>query len=172
MSRIRCGAAGAGDWMPYLSVNQDAGQREKPGADRAGRPGHQLRRAGRPERDINAVSQFRVCILRRPHLKANYITTPCEGWPNSKAPPNAAHKCGLLCPLLGGCTATVLCVLTFPKILCPPEKVARKSENGDIVWRRLSLSRGVDCDFRGAGLQNSWREGKTSGDATRQWSKR
>ena len=49
-SRIRCGAAGTGDWMPHLSVNQEEGQREKPGVDHADQPGHRPRRAGnRPE---------------------------------------------------------------------------------------------------------------------------
>ncbi|XP_036979491.1 uncharacterized protein LOC119033462 isoform X3 [Acanthopagrus latus] len=32
----------------------------------------------------------RVCILQRPQLKANYVTTLRKGCPNSKAPPNAA----------------------------------------------------------------------------------
>ena len=56
------------------------------------------------------------------HLKANYVTTPREGCPNSKAPPNAGHKCGLLLPVTGGCTATILRGLTYPKILCVPEE--------------------------------------------------
>ena len=29
----------------------------------------------------------------------------------------------------------------YPKILCAPEKEERKTENGDIAWRRSSLSR-------------------------------
>ena len=82
------------------------------------------------------LSQFRVCILRRPHLKANYVITPREGCHNLKAPPNAAH----LFPLFGGCTITILRGLTYPKILCVPEKEERKRENGDIAWRRSSLS--------------------------------
>ena len=36
-----------------------------------------------------AVSQFRGCILWRMHLKVSYFTTPCKGFPNLKAPPNA-----------------------------------------------------------------------------------
>ena len=40
--------------------------------------------------DIWAVSRFRVSILQRPHLEANYVTTPREGCPNPKAPPNPA----------------------------------------------------------------------------------
>ena len=43
-------------------------------------------------------------------------------------------KCGLLFPLFGGCTATNLRRLTYPKILCMLKK------NGDIAWRSSSLS--------------------------------
>ena len=49
--------------------------------------------------DSVAVSQFRVCVLRRPHLKANYVT--------AKAPPTAANKCGLLFPVFGRCTSHI-----------------------------------------------------------------
>ena len=52
-------------------------------------------------------------ILQRPHLKANYVTMARKGCPNLKAPPNAPHKCGILFPLFGGCTATVLALLAF-----------------------------------------------------------
>ena len=37
-------------------------------------------------------------------------------------PPNAAHKCGLLFPLFGGCTATILCSLPYLKIICTEER--------------------------------------------------
>ena len=47
----------------------------------------------------------------------------------------------LLSPVFGGCTATILHDLTYPQILCMPEKVERKRENGDIAWRRSSLER-------------------------------
>ena len=86
-----------------------------------------------------AVAQFRVCILRGLRLKANYITMPREGCPSSKAPPNAAHKCGLLLLLFGGCTATILCGLPYPMILCAPENEEKKKENGNFAWRRSSL---------------------------------
>ena len=49
------------------------------------------------------VSQFMGCILWRTHLKDNYVTMPCEGCPNPKAPPNATQKQGLLCSLFGWC---------------------------------------------------------------------
>ena len=67
------------------------------------------------------------------------------------------RKCSLLFPLFGGWTATILRGLTYPKILCMPEKEESKRENGDIAWRRSSLS--------GPGQQKSWHKGKTSGDA-------
>ena len=53
--------------------------------------------------------------------------TPHEDCPNPKAPPNAAHKCGLLFPLFGGRRPHGL---TYPKILYAPEKEERKRENG------------------------------------------
>ncbi|KAK0149513.1 hypothetical protein N1851_009769 [Merluccius polli] len=59
-------------------------------------------------------------ILRSTHLKADYVITPREGCRNSKAPSNAAFKCVLLFPLFGGCTATILRSLPYPKILCAP----------------------------------------------------
>ena len=37
----------------------------------------------------------------------------------------------LLLPVSGGCTATIHRGLTYPKILCAPEKEERKRENGD-----------------------------------------
>ena len=52
------------------------------------------------ERD---TPNFRVCIH-----ELNNVITPRKGCPNSKAPPNAPHKCGLLFPLFGGCTAIIL----------------------------------------------------------------
>ena len=61
------------------------------------------------------------------------VSTPLEGCPNLKDPPNAAHNWGLLLPLFGGCTATILHGLTYPKILCMPEKEERKRENGVIA---------------------------------------
>ena len=64
-----------------------------------------------------------------------------------------------LLPVFGGCTATILHGLTYPKILCMPKREKRKRENGDIVWHRSSLSLKL------------WRKGKTSGDATRKCSK-
>ena len=35
--------------------------------------------------------------------------------------------------------ATILRGLTYPMILCVPEKAERKRENGDIAWCRSSL---------------------------------
>ena len=69
-------------------------------------------------------------------LKSNYVTTPHETCPSLKL-----LQMLLLLPVSGGRTATILRGLTYPKILCAPEKEERKRENGDIAWRRSSLSR-------------------------------
>ena len=78
-----------------------------------------------------AVSQFRVCILQKEHLKANYVTTPRKG----------CLQMLLLSPVFGGCTAMIHRGLTYPKFLCAPEKEERMGATGDIAWRRSSLSR-------------------------------
>ena len=70
------------------------------------------------------------------HFNGNYATMPLKGCHNLKAPPNAARKCGLH---FGGCTATILRGIPYPKVLCAPKKEERKKENGDITWRRSSL---------------------------------
>ena len=80
------------------------------------------------------------CIAAASLFTLAYVTTPHKGSPKLKVPPNAAHKCGLLFPLFGGCMATILHGLTYPKILCAPEKEERKRDNGDIAWRGSSLS--------------------------------
>ena len=80
-----------------------------------------------------AVSQFRVCILWRPHLKANYITTSCEGCPNLKAPPNAGNSFPCFRRMHRYHPS-------WPHIsqdsLCTQKK---RRENGDITWRWSSL---------------------------------
>ena len=79
-----------------------------------------------------------TCCVRIQGLHPfNYITTLCEGCPNSKG----SSKFSFLFPVFGGRTATILPGLTYPKILCAPKKEERKRENGDIAWRRSSLSR-------------------------------
>ena len=92
--------------------------------------------------DLQWSDYYRVSIQGlyplEEHLKANYVTTPHKGCRN---PPNAALN--LLFPLFGGWTATFLCGLTYPKIICAPEKEEGKRENGIIAWRRSSLFRGL-----------------------------
>ena len=83
-----------------------------------------------------AVSQFKACILRRSHLKANFV------------PIQRLLQMQPSFPVFGGCTATILGGLTYPKILCAPKKEERKRENAGV-----------------------WHKGKTSGDAIREWSK-
>ena len=55
---------------------------------------------------------------------AYYVTMLHEGCPNSKAPPNAAFFSLFLEDTL----REILCSLTYPKILCVPEKGERKKE--------------------------------------------
>ena len=95
-----------------------------------------------------AASQVRVYILRRLHLKANYVTMLHEGISNLKALPSAAHKCCLLFSLFGGCTTTIFHGLTYPKILCAAEKRRKKERE------KMATSRDVD------GWQKSWHNGK------------
>ena len=68
------------------------------------------------------------------HLKADYITTLREVCPGLN-PPDAPSS-----PVSGGCTATILRGLTYPKILCTAKKEERKREHGDNAWRRSSPS--------------------------------
>ena len=84
-----------------------------------------------------AVSQFRDCILRMTHLKANYTTTQHKGCLYSKSSSNAPNKCGLLFPFFAGYTTTTLRGLQNPKILCvlllSPEK-----KKMAIKWHRFN----------------------------------
>ena len=62
-----------------------------------------------------AVSQFRVCILQRS------IWRPIMSQHRLKAVPiRRLLQTLLLFPVFGGCTATILRCLTYPKILCAP----------------------------------------------------
>ena len=83
---------------------------------------------------MKAVSQFRVCTLRRVHLKCNYITMPREGCPNSKSLPNAPHKCALLLP--------VFWLLPFVASHMPRFIACPKSRKKEIT------SSGVDLTFK------------------------
>ena len=81
------------------------------------------------------------------HLRANYVTTSLLQM--------------LLFPVFGGCTATILCGLIYPKMLFMPEKQERK---------KIVTSHGIDRHCRGPGRQKSWLKGKTSGDTSRKCS--
>ena len=70
-------------------------------------------------------ASVQVCILWRSIWRP---ITPHEGCPNLKL-----LQTLLLLPVSGGCTATILHCLTYPKILCVPEREERKRENGDIT---------------------------------------
>ena len=93
------------------------------------------------------------------HLKANYVTKLSKSEGSSRCSPQML----LLLPVFGGCTAAILCGLTYPKILCAPQKEDRRE--------KMVTLRGVDCHFHTPRRQISWRYGKTSGDATRKCSK-
>ena len=74
--------------------------------------------------------------------KVSYRQPNCCVWikgPNSKAPSNAAQKCG--------CTVTILHGFTYPKILCTPKNEERKREDGDIACRRSSLSQACAAEI-------------------------
>ena len=96
---------------------------------------------------IHAVSKFRVCIPRRPHLKANYVTIPCKGCPKSEGSYKCSPQMGPSFPCLWRMYGYYL---SWPHIsqdsLC-----AWKREDGDIAWRRSSLFAGLggrNCDVR------------------------
>ena len=96
------------------------------------------------------------------HLKSNYVTKPCEGCPDSKAPPNAAHKCSFFSLFLEDAQLTYF-VTSHSPFFARPKK---KKDRGNMATLHAE-----DRHFRGPGQQKSWRKGKTSGDATRKCSK-
>ena len=68
----------------------------------------------------------------------------------------------LLFHLFGRCIPSILHSLTYPKILCAPEKEERKRENDDITWRRSSLScrggRNRDIRLKHLVMQDLWKQ--------------
>ena len=71
-----------------------------------------------------------VCILQRSiwrPITSQHLTKAVPVW--------RLLQMLLLFPVSGGRTATILCGLKYPKILCVPEKEEKKKENGDIAWR-------------------------------------
>ena len=109
-----------------------------------------------------AVCQLRVCILQRPHLETNYVTTPLEGSPHSKAPPNAAHKCSFLSLVLEHAQLLFFVVSHIPRFFAFPKKKKERE--------KMATLRGVTI-LGGPGRQKSWCKDKTSGDANRKCSK-
>ena len=91
------------------------------------------------------LAQLCLCSGLHPseeHLKDNYITMQREVCPSLKL-----LQMLLLLPVSGGRTATILRGLTYPKILFVAKKEERKRENGDIAWRRSSLSRAWEAEM-------------------------
>ena len=87
------------------------------------------------------------------HLKANYVTMPCKGCPNSKAPADAAHRSSFFS----------LFFEDAPLLSFAASQKGKKE--------KMATFCGVDRHFRGPGRQKSWRKGKTFEDATRKCSK-
>lgn len=71
---------------------------------------------------------------------------PCEGCPNSKAPPNAPHN------PFGGCTATVLHSVPYTKILNLTKKKNAR--------RKMATSHGIDHHFCRPGQQKLCHKGR------------
>ena len=104
----------------------------------------------------HAVSQFRISIHRRSIWKPITLQRRVKPVPIWRLLLLNVASFSLF---LEDAPLRILCGLAYPKILCVPGKEERKRENGDIMWRRSSLSRAL------------WRKGKTSGDTTRKCSK-
>ena len=83
-----------------------------------------------------------------------------------------SSKCGLLFPLFGGCTATVLRCLTYPKILCAPllspenKTTTAKTSGADLIMRTLLWVQITSLPLQIVTVRTG-----TSGDATRKYSK-
>ena len=90
------------------------------------------------------------------HLKDNYITTPCDGGPDPKAPPDA--------PSFHCFWWTHRYDPSWPHIFQDSLSARKRRKNKKIV-----TSRGIDRHFRGPGRQKSWCKCKTSGDTTSWW---
>ena len=89
-------------------------------------------------RERNAVSQFRVCILQRSHLKANYVTMLHKGCPSSKAPPNAAHECTFFALFLEDALLLSFVASHIPRFFARPKKTqVKKLGNNRLfeAWR-------------------------------------
>ena len=75
------------------------------------------------------------------HLKANYVTTLCEGCPNLKAPPNASHRCSFFSLFLEDAPLRSSVASHIPRFFARPKKKKGQREDGEIAWRSSSLSR-------------------------------
>ena len=107
---------------------------------------------------LNVPSLHGVGGLKE-HLKANYVTTPCETLFQFKG----SSRCSFFSLFLEDAPLRSFVASHIPKFfVCPKRKKERE---------KMATLRGVDRHCRGPGLQISWRKGKTSGDATRKCSK-
>ena len=62
------------------------------------------------------------------HLKANYVTTLCRSCPNSKAPPDAAHKCSFFSRFLEDALLLSLVASRIPRFFTRPKKKKEKEK--------------------------------------------
>ena len=127
-------------WLDNMLTNVTVSTGDRPGHPKARKSIQETlhsHKCDSRQSDTVAVSQFRVCILRRPHLKASYVTMLHEGCPNLKAPSNAALFSLFLedAPLLSFMASHIPRFFVRPK-----KKKERKRQNGDIKWCRSSLS--------------------------------
>ena len=82
-------------------------------------------------------------------FKANYVTTLHEIHPNSKAPPDAAHKSSFFSLFLKDEPLLSFMASHIPRFFACP----KKKKEGE----QTATSRGVDRHFRGPGRRKLWR---------------
>ena len=104
-----------------------------------------------------AVTQFRVCILRRPHqLRHNAARRLSQFKGSSRWAPQML----LLIPLFGGCTATIIRGLTYSKIFFERPKKVRFMGNprylivGSSLRRLAVIFNGLNLNVSGHGTFN------------------
>ena len=74
---------------------------------------------------------FKKLALNSGHLKANYATMPCKGCPNSKAPPNAAHKCSFFSLFLKDAPLWSFAASHIPRFFARPKNKKQREKMGD-----------------------------------------
>ena len=70
------------------------------------------------------------------HFRANYVTMPCEGCPNLKARPDAAHRCSFFSQFLEDALLRSFVASHIPRFFA---RLKKKTER-----EKMATSRGVD----------------------------